>query len=79
MSKLFLVTYGFYMEMSIWKPYITGTKIGDFYTKILISGLLLKNFLKFFCEKLAKYSIISVMLYMICKTIQKFQNLSISI
>ena len=27
MSKLFLVTYGFYMEMPIWKPYITETKI----------------------------------------------------
>ena len=68
MPKLFLVTYGFYMEMSIWKPYITGTKI-DFYTKILISGLLFKIFLNS-SVKLAKYSIISVMLYMICKTIQ---------
>ena len=66
MSKLFLVTYGFYIEMSMWKPYITGT----FYTKILMSGLLFK----IFCEKLANYSIISVMLYMTCKTIQKFQK-----
>ena len=50
----------------------------DFYTKILISGLLFKFFLNS-SVKLAKYSIISVMLYMICKTIQKFQNVSLSI
>ena len=66
------------MEMSIWKPYIAGTKIHALYYNTHI-GLAFLNFLKFFCEKLAKYSIISVMLYMVCKTIQKFQNVSISI
>ena len=63
------------MEMSIWKPYITGTKIETFILKYSYQAC----FLKFFCEKLAKYSIISVILYMICKTIQKFQNVSVSI
>ena len=42
MPKLFLVTYGFYMEMPIWKPYITGTKIETFILKYSYQTCFLK-------------------------------------